>query len=99
MVVELERDDLAQALGGVELGQAAVERDAVLEVHDEVALDELGKIEELVDLRPLGRQARIEGRPALALAAEDLGLRDHDQAGGAIGNRGPFQSRQGDSIG
>ena len=96
VVVELERDDLAQALRRVELGQAAVERDPMLEVHDEVALDELGEVEELVDLGALGGYARIEDRPALALAAEDLGLRDNDQAGGVLGNRGPIQHRQGE---
>jgi hypothetical protein len=50
-VVEFERDHLAQALGGVDLRHAAVERDPVLEVDDEVALHQLGEIEQLVDLR------------------------------------------------
>ena len=58
LVVEFQRDDLAQALGGVEFRQPAVERDAVLQVDDEVALDEFGEVEQLVDLRALGDRAR-----------------------------------------
>jgi hypothetical protein len=78
-VVELERDHLAQALGGLDLRQAAVEGDPVLEVDDEVALDQLGEVEQLVDL---GDEAPRAPPAAAAgpLAAEDLGLGDEHEA-------------------
>ena len=50
-IVEFERDHLAGALRGVEFREPAIECDAVLQVDDEVAFDQLGEIEELVDLR------------------------------------------------
>src|SRR5204863_5361211 len=63
LVVELERDHLAEALRGIELGQPAIERDAVLEVHDEVAFHQLGEIEQLIDLRALWVARKLsEGR-------------------------------------
>ena len=65
---------------GVEFREAAVECDAVLEVDDEIAFDQLGKIQQLVNLRALGGDARVERRTALALAPEDLGLGDNDEA-------------------
>jgi hypothetical protein len=46
--------------GGIEFRETAVERDAVLEVDDEVALDQLGEIEQLVDLARVGDGARVE---------------------------------------
>jgi hypothetical protein len=50
LVVEFQRDDLADARGGVELGEAAIDGDAVLEVDDEVALHQFREVEQLVDL-------------------------------------------------
>ena len=82
VVVELKGDDLANALRGVEFGEAAVEGDAVLEVDDEVAFDEFGEIEELVDLRALSGGSDDAGGAAGALAAKDFGLGDDDEAGG-----------------
>ena len=82
LVVEFEGDDLAQAVARLDFGQAAVEGDAVLQMDDEVALDELGEVEQLVDLRRGRHGARVQAGAALPLAAEDLGLRDEHQAGG-----------------
>jgi len=48
--------------------------DAVLEVHDIVAFDQFGKIEELVDLGALDGSAGVSRSAAGALPAEDLGL-------------------------
>jgi hypothetical protein len=85
VVVEFEGDHLADALHGIEFRETAVERDAVLEVDDKIAFDQLGEIEELVDLGALGDGAGVERRAALALAAEDFGLGDDDEAGGGRG--------------
>ena len=85
LVVEFERDDLAQALRRLDFGEAAVEGDAVLQVDDEVALDELGEVEQLVDLRRGRHRARVQTGATLPLAAEDLGLGDEHQAGGLDG--------------
>jgi len=52
--------------------------DAVLEVDNEVAFDEFGEVQKLVDLGALGRGASGAGGAAGALAAEDFGLGDHD---------------------
>jgi hypothetical protein len=84
LIVELQRDDFPHALCGVEFREAAEQRDAVLEMNDEVALHELGKIKQLVDLRALRDGARIHGRPPLPLTAENLGFGRYDQPG-----RGP----------
>ena len=81
-VVEFEGDDLAETLGGVEFREAAVEGDAMLEMHDEVAFDEFREIQQLVDLRACGDGPRIQDRPTLALTAEDLGLGDEDDPAG-----------------
>jgi hypothetical protein len=86
-VVELDRDHLAQPLGRLQLREAPVERDPVLQVDDEVALDELGEVEQLVhlgdrDARP--PRGRAAPRP---LAAEDLGLGDKDKAARGAGHR------------
>ena len=66
-VVELDRDHLPQALGRVDLGEAAVDGDPVLQVDDEVALDQLGEIEQLVDLGD--RDARAAGGARVAAPA------------------------------
>ncbi len=59
----------------------------MLEVDDEVALDQFGKIQQLVDLGPLHQGARLRPRPPRALAAEDLRLGDHDQAPAPAGSQ------------
>ena len=69
LVVEFQGDHFAHAGGGFEFGQAAVQCDAMLEVHDEVAFDQLGEIEQLVDLGWRGDRAAVEGRAPLPLAA------------------------------
>jgi hypothetical protein len=62
----------------IEFGKTAVKRDAVLEVDDEIAFDEFGEIEELVDLRALSRGARWAGGASGALSAENLSLGDNN---------------------
>ena len=87
LVVELQRNDFAGAGGRLELGEAAKDRDAVLEVDDEIALDELGEIEQLVDLRRSGGRSAMEHGPPLPLATENLGFRHQ--------NKSPRLGRQG----
>ena len=43
VIVELERDDFADALRRIEFRETAKERDAVLQMHDEVAFDQFGR--------------------------------------------------------
>ncbi len=96
VVVELEGDRLAHAIAGLDLGQAAVHCDAVLEVHHEVALDQFGEVEQLVDLVALGLGALGARRAARALAAEYLGLGDEDEGVGALAEEG--QGRKGGGL-
>ena len=70
---------------------------------DEVAFDELGKVEELIDLGAGDEGALLSaGDAAGALAAEDLGLGDDDEAAEfaelAFGKRGP-EERGAGSVG
>jgi len=65
-VVEFQRDHLAGPGGGLKFGETAIDGDAVLEVDDEVALHQLGKVEQLVDLRRGRRRAAMEALRAVA---------------------------------
>ena len=60
--------------------EAAEERDTVLEVDDEIAFDEFGEVEELVDLGFLSGGAFGATGAARALAAEEFGFGDEDLA-------------------
>jgi hypothetical protein len=78
VVVEFEGDDLAQAVTRIQLGDTAEERDPVLEVDDEVALDQIGEVEELIHLGAMHGGAAGGLGATGALAAEKLGLGDDD---------------------
>ena len=80
-VVEFEGDDFALAVACIQFGETAVEGDAVLEVDDEVAFDEFGEVEELIDLGAGDEGALLRaGDAAGALAAEELGFGDEDES-------------------
>lgn len=81
LVVELQRDDLADAVARLEPREAAVLRDAVLEVDHEVAFNQLGEIQQLIHGGGGGDRALGDGAPG-ALTAEDLGLGNDDAAPG-----------------
>src|SRR4051812_21783896 len=49
-------------------------------MNDKVAFDQLGKVEQLVNLRPLRDGAGVERWPPLALPPEDFGLGDDDDS-------------------
>jgi hypothetical protein len=83
MIIKLQRDHLANALRGVELREPAVQRDAVLEVNNEIAFNELGKIKQLINLCALCNHPGVERWPPLPLAAEDFSFSDNYQAGWA----------------
>ena len=51
----------------------------MLEVDDEVALHQLGEIEQLVDLRDRDAGPAPRAGPSRPFAAEDLGLSDEDE--------------------
>ena len=53
----------------------------MLEVDDEIAFDQLRKIEQLVDLSTLSEGATVAEWAPLALASEEFGFGDNDQAG------------------
>ena len=80
LVVEFQRDDLAGAGGGFKFGEAAIDGDAVLEMDDEVALHQLGEVEQLVDLRRGRGRSAMERCAPLPLASEDFGFRYQDKA-------------------
>jgi hypothetical protein len=71
-VVELEGDDIAQAVACIQLRDTAKVGDAVLEVDDEVALDEIGEVEKLVHLGAVNGGAPVGQGAAGALAAEEF---------------------------
>ena len=79
-VVEFDGNDLAKAVAGVELGDASIERDAVLEVNNEVTLYQLGEVEELVHLGALDEGTLRTGDAAGALAAEQFCLGDEHES-------------------
>ncbi len=79
VVVELETDDLAQAVARIQFRDTPEKRDAVLEVDDEIALHQVGEVEQLVHLCAVHGGALGRGGAARALAAEKLGLRDDDE--------------------
>ncbi len=81
--VELEREHFARLAAHLEMTHAAIDRDAMLQVDDELAFDELGKIEQLVDLRLVDLRLGPTPGPPPAATAEDLRLADDDEAAGA----------------
>ncbi len=83
VVIEFERDDFLDALRRIKFCQATIVGDAVLQMHHKVAFDEVGEIEQLVDLGALGNRTNIDGWPSLAFATENFGFSDHDQTLGA----------------
>ena len=77
-VLKLQRDDLADPIARLEFGQAAVERDAVLQVHDKVAFHQLREVEQLVD-GGSRRAGPFGGGAPQAAPAEDFGFTDDDK--------------------
>jgi SAM-dependent methyltransferase len=69
-------------------------RDAVLQVHDEVALHQLREVEQLVDLRAVGNGPRRSHGAARPPPAEELRLGDnHEVPGRLFCRRGPAPAR------
>ncbi len=99
-VVEFEGDDFALAVACIQFRETAVEGDAVLEVDNEIAFDEFGEVEELVDLGAGDEGALLRAVDAArALAAEEFGFGDEDESADlaefTLGEGGPEEAGAG----
>ena len=78
--VEFERKNLADLASRFNRLEAPVDGDSVLQMNHKLALDQLGEVEELIDLGLVDPGTLAEVGPALAFHPEDLRFADDDQA-------------------
>ena len=81
--IELERKHLASLPAALDRLEPSVDRDPMLQMDDEFALDQFGEIQQLIDLRLVDGRALAQKRAPLSFDPENLGFgHDDDGVGG-----------------